>query len=229
MTDTTAILAWLEAEGSPEGRAGMGRYGIPSDRAFGVPMGVMKRYAKTLGKDAALARDLWQTGYYEARTLAVFVMPAAELTPEETDAWCADFDNWAICDTACFSLFDQTSFAWSKVGAWAPSPELYVRRAAFALVWALSVHDKAADDQRFIAALSLIADSPADDRPHVKKAVDMALRAVGKRNTALNKAARVTAARMKESGEKSKVWIGQHAIKELESDAVQNRLNKKRS
>lgn len=221
------VLAWLEREGSEETRQGMTRYGIPNAGAFGVPMGVMKKFAKRVGRDHALALGLWKTGSYEARTVAVHVAEPAELTRAQMDAWVGDMDNWAICDTACFHLFDRAPFAWDAVPDWAASPEEFVRRAAFALVWALSAHDKTASDAQFEAALRLIDETASDDRTYVKKAVDMALRATGKRNLALNDAARATARDLASSDDPTRAWIGRHALRELESEKVRARLEKK--
>lgn len=220
------VLGRLEREGTPETVAGMTRYGIPNDKAFGVPMGTMKKLAKQLGKDHDLAAALWTTVWYEARTVAVFVDVPAEVTGRQMDAWAADFDSWAICDTACFHLFDRTPHAWAKVHQWAASPELFVKRAAYALIWSLSVHDKNADDGTFMDALQLMEDSDPDPRPLVKKAVNMALRATGKRNLALNKAAVETARKLAQSEDKDRSWIGKNALRELESAKVRQRLQK---
>ncbi|MEJ6404264.1 DNA alkylation repair protein [Yoonia sp. 2307UL14-13] len=219
-----AIIDWLKAAGSADGVESLTRYGIPNDDACGVPMGVMKKKAKALGirHDTALA--LWREGIYEARTMAVFLADPERLTSAEADAWCADFDNWAICDTACFSLVDRTPYAWDKVHHWAPDAREFVRRAGFALIWSLSVHDKAAGDDRFIDTFDLIRHAATDDRPLVKKAVDMALRATGKRNKALNTASIALATELAEQDDKIAKWIGNHAVRELQSDKVQGRL-----
>jgi 3-methyladenine DNA glycosylase AlkD len=190
-------------------------------------MGAMKTFAKGVGKDHELALDLWKTGSYEARTVAVHVADPAELTRAQMDVWVGDMDNWAICDTACVHLFDRTPFAWNAQPDWAASPGEFVRRAAFALVWALSVHDKTASDARFKGALRLIDEAASDDRTYVKKAVDMALRAIGKRNLTLNDAARATARDLASSEDRTRAWIGRHALRELESEKVRSRLEKK--
>lgn len=221
------ILDWLAKTGTPEGVAGMARFGIPNDHAFGIAMGALKTKARAIGTDHALALALWETGFYEARLLAAEIAEPGMLSETTMDDWCADFDNWAICDHTCFTLFDKTPFAWDKVDQWAGRGEEFVRRAAYALIWALSVHDKKAADAVFEQALVLIEAAPPDDRPLVKKAVDMALRAIGKRNPALNAAARRTCARLMAKPEKSLQWIGRHALKELESDKVQARLERR--
>ncbi|WP_421722800.1 DNA alkylation repair protein [Bauldia sp.] len=224
MNTATTVLTWLKREGSAKGRADMTRYAIPNDRAFGVAMGVLKQEAKAIGTDHALAASLWETGWYEARTLAVFVDDPALVTADQMERWVADFDNWAICDTACFSLFDRTAHAWDKVDAWAGAEPEFVKRAAFALIWSLSAHDKAAPDARFQHALTLIAGAADDGRNFVKKGVDMALRAVGKRNPALHAAALTTARTLAESDNTTRRWIGRKAVRELDSDKVRARL-----
>lgn len=188
-------------------------------------MGDMKRYAKELGVDHKLALDLWQTGWYEAQTVAVFVDDPQAVTKSQMDAWVKDFDNWAICDTACFHLFDKTPHAWSRLSKWAKSRREFVRRAAFALIWSLAVHDKTATNKQFVDALNLVEEFAGDERPLVKKGVDMALRATGKRNTALNKAATRTAKRLAASDSRPAAWIGNHSLRELQSDKILARLS----
>ena len=142
--------------------------------------------AKRLGRSHELAAALWNTGWYEARMLASYVDDPACVTPAQMDRWCRDFDNWAICDTVCFVLFDRTPHAWRKVEQWSSRRDEFVKRAAFALLWGLTVHDKGADDARFVQGLCLVERAADDDRHFVKKAVNMALRAIGKRNPALH-------------------------------------------
>lgn len=180
------VLAWLRETDSPEGRHGLTRYGIPNERAFGVPMGALKKLARGIGRSHVLAGELWSTGWYEARTLAAFIDDPNEVTGAQMDRWAHDFDSWAICDTTCFHLFDRTAPSWGKVAEWASAPEEVVRRAAYALIWALSAHDRSAPDARFLRALEIIERAEPDPRPLVRKAVDMALRATGKRNASLN-------------------------------------------
>jgi 3-methyladenine DNA glycosylase AlkD len=210
-----AALAELKRNGSKAGLAGMARYAIPSDRAFGVPMRQIQALAKQLGRDHALAKELWASGWYEARTLAAYVDDPAQVTATQMDRWCRDFDNWAICDTVCFALFDRTPHAWSKVAKWASSREEYIKRAAFALLWGLTVHDKKSDDAPFRRGLALIERAATDDRPYVKKAVDMSLRAIGKRNSTLRAAAIATATTLSTSSDSTAQWIGKHALREV--------------
>jgi 3-methyladenine DNA glycosylase AlkD len=219
-----AVLAWLERRGSRKVRDGMARYGLPADRAFGVPIGVMQRYAKDLGRDHDLALALWDTGWYEARTVAAFVAEPERLTPAQMDRWCRDFDSWGICDTVCFHLFDRTPHAWKKIAPWSRRREEFVKRGAFALLACLALHDKAAADARFLGTLPLIERGAADDRNFVKKGVSWALRLIGRRNVALNAAAVAVSRRLAASTAPSARWIGRGALKELTSAAVVRRL-----
>ncbi|MEA2723963.1 MAG: hypothetical protein QOH59_1734 [Gemmatimonadales bacterium] len=202
----------------------MARYAIPSDHAFGVSVANMKVLGKRLGRNHDLAAALWDTGWYEARMLTSFVDEPARVTSAQMDRWCRDFDNWAICDSLCFHLFDRTPHAWQKVTQWSERREEFGRRAAFALLWALTVHDKHAGDEPFLQGLFLIEDAAEDDRNFVKKAVNMALRSIGKRNRALNRAAMATARRLAQSSEPSARWVGKDALRELTSASVVRRL-----
>jgi len=213
--DVARVLAMLKAKSSAATRDGMARYAIPSDRAYGVAMKDMKALAKALGRDHALACALWDTGVYEAQMLTSMLADPAQVTPAQLDRWCRDFDNWAICDTMCFNLFDRTPHAWAKVAPWSRKREEFQKRTAFALLWSLSVHDKAAPDERFLAGLALIEREAHDDRNFVKKAVSMALRATGKRNRALRAAAVAVARRLAASTDPAESWVGRDALREL--------------
>lgn len=218
------VLARLESYGTQENLEGMARYGITATKAFGVSVRATKSVAKVIGKDHALAQELWASGWYEARLLAAFIGEPEEVTPEQMDSWAGDFENWAEVDTVCFHLFDRTPHAWQKAEEWATAEAEFVKRAAFALVWALTVHDKKAPDEPFLESLSRIEEAAKDERNFVKKAVDMALRAIGKRNEALNAAAISTAQRLSEAEDKTRNWVGRHALKELTSSKVQERF-----
>ena len=215
MTSVKLAIDWLRKHGTASTRADMARYAIPSTKAFGVPMRQVQFLAKELGRDHDLALALWKTGWYEARLLASYVDEPSEVTASQMEAWCRDFDNWAVCDTACFVLFDRTRHAWRKVHAWAPRRDEYVRRAAFALLWGLSVHDKTADDEAFRDGLRLVQRAATDPRHYVKKAVSMALRATGKRNAALRTAATTLAQELSASNDKTAQWLGKEALRDL--------------
>jgi len=167
--EVQAVLRWLERHSTKRTREGMARYGIPSDNAFGVSMANMRVLAKRLGRNHELAAALWDTGWYEARMLTSFVDEPGRVTPAQLDRWCRDFDNWAICDTVCFHLFDRTSHAWQQVAKWCDRREEFVRRAAFALLASLAVHDKGAADAPFAESLLLIERAATDERNFVKK------------------------------------------------------------
>jgi 3-methyladenine DNA glycosylase AlkD len=209
------VVAWLKQKGTKAERDGMARFALPSDKAFGVSVGTLKQHAKSLGRDHDLAAALWATGWYEARMLATMIDEPERVTPAQMDRWCRDFDNWGICDTACFHLFDRTPHAWGKVTAWAKKRAEYEKRAAFALLWGLTVHDKRSGDAPFLDGLGLIEAAADDDRHYVKKAVNMALRATGKRNRALNAAAVAVAKRLAASEHPPARWIGKDALREL--------------
>ena len=217
-------LAWLKRHGTKRNREGMARYAIPSDHALGVSVANIRVLAKRLGRNHELAAALWDTGVYEARMLTSFVDEPARVTSAQMDGWSRDFDNWAICDTLCFHLFDRTPHAWQKVAQWCDRREEFVKRAAFALLWGLTVHDKRAADASFAASLLFIERAATDERNFVKKSVNMALRAIGKRNPALNAAAVTVARRLADSPQTAARWVGKDAIKELTSPAVIRRL-----
>lgn len=232
-----ALLSELRAMGSEKDRAGMARYGIAVDDAFGVSVYELRKVAKRLGTDHELALALWETGNHEARLLACFVDDPAEVTAEQTEAWAGDFDSWDICDQATTSLFDLTAHAWTKARAWARRDEEWVKRGGFALMAGLAVHDEAADDRAFVKLLPLIARGATDDRNFVKKAVNWALRNIGKRNRALNAAAIACAEEIRaaaneraggerggDAGARSARWVATDALRELVSEKVQARV-----
>ena len=219
-----AALAWLKKHSTRATRDGMARYAIPSDNAYGVAMKDIKALGKQLGQSNDLALALWDTGVYEARMLVSFVADPTSLTSRQMDRWCRDFDNWAICDAMCFNLFDRSPYRWEKVKQWSTSRKEFEKRTAFALLWSLSVHDKQAVDEQFIQGLTLIERAATDERNFVKKAVNMALRAVGKRNQKLNAAAVLLARRLSDSDDATARWVGKDALRELMSASVKKRL-----
>jgi len=223
---TESVLTWLKRHGSKRNRDGLARYGLPSDHAFGVTVADLKVLAKRLGRNHELAAALWDSGWHEARILSSFVDEPERVTPAQMDRWSRDFDNWGICDSVCFHLFDRTPYAWRKVSQWADRKEEFVKRASFALLWGLSVHDKQAKDRPFLQGLRLVERAATDDRHYVKKAVNMSLRAIGKRNPGLNAAALEVARRLADSPEAAPRWVGKDAMKELTGASVKRRLHK---
>lgn len=209
-----AAVAWLKRHATTATLEGMARYAIPSDHAFGVSMANIQQLAKRLGRNQALAQALWETGWYEARTLAAYVGEPDRLTSAQMDRWCRDFDNWALCDTVCFSLWDKSPHAWEQVEAWAGHRDEFVKRAAFALLASLASHDKVANDEQFIQGLSLIERESADARNFVKKAANWALRVIGlKRSSTSRAAARKLAEKLSASEDATARWNGKDALR----------------
>ena len=226
-TEAGAIVADLKALGSETNRAGMARFGINTERAFGVSMTALRPLARRHRRDHALATALWDTGWHEARLLAVLVDDPAAVTPEQMDRWTADFDSWDICDQACMKLYARTRHVDDKVRQWAADEREFVRRAAFALVAGYAVHGKTVPDRAFADFLPLIEAHAGDPRNYVRKAVNWALRQVGKRSPALRVQALAVAQRLAGSPVGTARWIGRDAAKEL-SDPVQvARVNRK--
>jgi 3-methyladenine DNA glycosylase AlkD len=202
----------------------MARYGIVAKKVFGTSVAQVRRVAKVVGRDHALARALWETGWYEARVLVAFVGVPERTTAAEMERWAKDFDNWAVCDGLCFHLFDRTPHAWRKVSAWSRRKPEFVKRAAFAVLASLALHDRDAPDAPFLAALRLVEREATDGRNFVKKAVNWALRSVGARNARLHRAARSVAARLSRSSDATARWVGKDALRYLASPAVRRRL-----
>lgn len=200
------------------------RYGIVTKDAFGVRMNEMQRVAKQLGRNHELALVLWETGNYEARTVAAFVAEPERVTPALMDRWCRDFDNWAICDTVCFKLFDQVPHAFGRVEAWVNRKDEFQKRAAFALLAALALHDKHADDAAFVRCLPLIETAATDERNFVKKGVSWALRAIGSRNVKLHAVTMKVAQQLKTSPNAAARWIGSDVIRDITRPVVARRL-----
>ena len=224
--DVDALLAALRRMGSRRNREGMARYAIPSERAFGVPMGRIQALARRLGKNPALAGALWKTGWHEARLLAVYVGDPERITPAQMDRWCRDFDNWAICDTVCFQLFDKTPHAFRKVREWAGRREEFVRRGAFALLASVALHDRETKDEPFARCLPLIERAAGDGRNFVKKGVSWALRGVGRRSRGLHAKSVALARRLAESEDATERWVGKDALRDLTRPAVVKKLER---
>jgi 3-methyladenine DNA glycosylase AlkD len=222
--DVKTALDALERAGRARVRDGMARYGIVAPRAFGVPVGKIQQIAKRLGPHQALAVGLWRSGWYEARMLACFVAEPTRMTPALMDRWCRDFDNWAICDTACMHLFDRTPHAFAKVRQWAKRRGELERRAAFALLASLAVHHKKETDEPFLKCLPLIEAAAGDERNFVKKAVSWALRAVGRRNARIHAKSVALARRLADSPEASARWAGKDALRDLTRPLVTRRF-----
>ena len=214
--DVPSVLAELKRRSNSRIREEMeSRYGIVTKDAYGVRMNEMQRVGKQLGRNHALALALWDTGNYEARTVAAFVAEPEHITPALMDRWCRDFDNWAICDTVCFKLFDQIPHAFGRVEAWAGRKDEFQKRAAFALLACLALHDEHADDQAFLKRLPLIEAAANDGRNFVKKGLSWALRAIGLRSAALKSAATALARKLAASADPAARWIGKDTLRAL--------------
>lgn len=227
--DLDRILAVLHAQADPVYRQGLTRFAIPIDRALGVSMVKLKLLAKPLRGRHDLALALWEQGIYETRLLAALIDDPKEVSGQQMDRWAASFDSWGDCDTACFALFDRTPHAWQKVDEWALRREEFVRRAAFATLASLTVHDRKATDEQFLARLPLIEVAADDDRNFVKKAVNWALRSVGKRSARCHAQAIALAELLATREQPSARWIGKDALRELRKPAQVARLSRKKS
>jgi 3-methyladenine DNA glycosylase AlkD len=222
--EVQAVLTSLERKSTLRDRENLARFGITAGKAFGVSMANLLQLANRLGRNHPLAAALWDTGWYEARLLAALVDEPASVTPAQMDRWCRDFDNWGLCDTVCFHLFDRTPHAWRKVTQWSTRRDEFAKRAAFALLACLALHDKHTGDAPFLEGLLLVERAATDERNFVKKSVSWALRAVGERSPALNAAAVTVAQRLADSPDPTARWMGKGALKEFSRPAVKRRL-----
>ena len=217
------VVAWLRGLGDERNRQGMERFGIPVAHAFGVSMEPLKAKAKALGRDHALAQGLWQAGHLETRMLAAFVDEPAAVTTAQIEAWLGDVDGWSLCDTLCIHLFGKTDHAWPMARQLVQREALWPKRAGFALLATLAVHDD--DEDALEDALGLVEAGAADPRNFVKKAVSWALRGIGKRSLALHGPALALAERL--ATQPATSWVGKDAARELRSAAVRERLTAK--
>lgn len=217
------VLASLERLSTQHDRDNLVRFGITANKAFGVSMANVQKLAKQVGRDHRLAADLWDTEWYEARLLTSFVDEPERVTSAQMDRWCRDFDNWGICDTLCFHLFDRTPHAWAKVEKWASKRDEFGKRAGFALLACLAGHDGGADDEAFIASLPLIERAATDERNFVKKALVWALRRIGGRNPTLYAASLELSKRLAGSADSTSRWIGKTTVRELEKPVARKR------
>lgn len=222
------VLAWLEKRGSARNRAGMARYGLPSTHTFGVSMATMQPEARRIGRNHALALELWKTGWYEARIMCAFIADPEALTPAQMESWCRDFDNWGTTDTICFKLFDRSPHAWKKMAQWVKRRAEFQKRAGYVMIACLAAHDKSATDAQFIKALKLVEAGAADDRNFVKKGVSWALRHIGHRNATLHTAALKTATRLAKSEDTTERWVGRDALKDITRPLVLKKIGAKR-
>ena len=227
MTETKKILKRLKGLGSRRNRLGMARFGIETKGALGISIPVLRRIAKELGQNHRLALDLWTQPVHEAKLLAIFIENPFSVTEKQMDAWARDFDSWDICDQCCGFLFDRTPFARKKALQWSKHRKEFVKRAGFALMAALAVHDKEADDRVFEQFLRCVRDESSDERNYVRKGVNWALRQIGKRNVRLHTKAIAAANGISGMSSPAARWIASDALRELTKKRIQERIRLK--
>ena len=220
------IINKLKSLANPDAVKGMARFGISAKNTYGVSIPNLRKMAKEIGMNHDLAKRLWDSKIHEARILASMIGNPKMVTEGQMENWAKDFDSWDVCDQCCGNFFDKTIFAHKKAVEWSFREEEFVKRAGFVLMATLAVHDKKAEDENFLKFFPLMIREATDDRNFVKKAVNWALRQIGKRNLRLNKKAIKTAKKIKTIESKAAKWIATDAIRELESESVQNRLRK---
>ncbi len=215
---TTEIIAHLRSLGSAINIEGQRRFGVtPQGEQFGVMTDHLRALAKAHRRQHPLALELWDTGIFEARQLAALIDDPSLVTREQMEDWVSGFDNWATCDNACMHLFRKTPHAFVCARAWTQRPEPFVKRAGFTLIATLSVHAKKEPDSTFEAFLPVIEAAAHDDRNFVKKAVNWALRQIGKRSPPLCLKAILCAKRIHSQNTTSARWIARDALRELEA------------
>ena len=224
MPSAKQILSKLKKLENKKNKEGMARFGINTENAYGISVYVIRKMAKEMKRDHKLAAELWKTKKHEARLLAIFIDEPEKVTEAQMERWAKDFNSWDLCDLCCANLFDRTPYAYKKAAQWADRKEEFVKRAAFALIAALSVHDKKSPDSKFTKLFPLIKKHSTDERNYVKKAVNWALRQIGKRNLSLNKKAIQLAKEIKKIDSKSSRWIASDALRELQSPKTIQRL-----
>jgi 3-methyladenine DNA glycosylase AlkD len=225
--DYEEILKQLKSLSDPKAVAGMARFGINPKDTYGVSIPVLRKMAKQIGRNHLVAQKLWTSCIHEARILAGMIDPPEEVTEDQMEKWVKDFDSWDVCDQVCSNLFDKTKFAHKKAIEWSKRREEFVKRAGFVLMAALAVHDKEAGDKEFLKFLPIIKSEATDERNFVKKAVNWALRQIGKRNLSLNGVAIKTTKEIQKIDSKAAKWIASDALRELTSEAVKKKLRRK--
>jgi 3-methyladenine DNA glycosylase AlkD len=215
MMNANEVITFLKQKSNPANLAGMSRYGIDVQHALGIPIPELRKLAGVIKRDHALALELWATGFHEARILASMIDDPALVTSNQIDSWVKEFDSWDVCDQVCSNLFDHTPFALEKAIAFSANEEEFIKRAGFVLMAVYAVHNKTAKNDAFIDLLPIIECEAWDNRNFVKKAVNWALRQIGKRNDKLKIAALESANRILLQNSKAAKWIAADAIKEL--------------
>ncbi len=219
------VIAKLQSLANPVNVAGMARYVINPKNTLGISIYVLRDIAKQIGRDDALADELWASGIHEARILASYIADPKITAEDRMERWAADFDSWDVCDQVC-GFFEETPFAYQKAVEWGAREEEFVKRAAFAIMAGLAVHDRRAEDSQFEQFLPNIVRESGDERNYVKKAVNWALRNIGKRNRSLNEGAIATARRIQQVNSRAARWIAADALRELTAEKIQSKLRR---
>jgi 3-methyladenine DNA glycosylase AlkD len=222
-----AVTRELKKLADPKVRAKLAYFGVNATKAYGISAPVLHAFARHIGKDQALAEQLWSTGIHEARILAALIGEPEKISAAQMDRWVRNFSSWDVVDTACCYLYAEAKPAWDKIYEWSSRRAEFEKRAAFSLAAYLSYKDKSAQDAQFERFLSIIEREAHDERNFVRKAVNWALRNIGKRDLYLNKAAILCAERIRQQDSRAARWIATDALRELKSDAVQKLLRKK--
>ena len=220
-------VATLKRLGEKKNVEGMARFGIRANKVLGVSKPKLDELAKKIGKNHELGMELWRIGIHDARLLGVLISEAEQVSAKQMDCWVRDFDNWDVCDGSCCHLFVFAAPAWKKAFEWTRRKKEFEKRAGFALAAFLAVHDRRAADAIYLKFLKTIEREAWDDRNFVRKAVNWALRNIGKRNPLLNRAAIASAERIRRQDTRAALWIAADALRELRSEAVQRRLRRK--
>jgi 3-methyladenine DNA glycosylase AlkD len=207
----------------------MASYGIQGARVYGIRIPKLRQIARETGHDHTLAAALWASGIHEARILASMIEDPKQVSQEQMELWVAEFDSWDLCDQCCGNLFDRIPYAYTKALEWADREPEFIRRAGFALMAYLAVHDKEAPDQKFTYFLPQIEEKAGDSRNYVKKAVNWALRQIGKRSLELNQQAITLAQALAKDQDPTRRWVGRKALQELTSEKIQQKLKEKRN
>ncbi len=220
------ILDRLKILSDPEAVAGMARFGISAENTYGISIPNLRKIARETGIDHVLARQLWESGIHEARILASMIDAPKMVTEEQMEEWAKEFDSWDVCDQCCMNLFEKTPFAYQKAVEWSSNDTEFIKRAGFVLMARLAVSDKKAEDRQFEDFFPIIKREASDSRNFVKKAVNWALRQIGKRNVNLNGRAIEVAEEVQKIDSGSAKWVASDAIRELTSEAVRGRLQR---
>jgi 3-methyladenine DNA glycosylase AlkD len=225
----TTVLRELKSLADPRVRKQMAYFGVNVPKAHGISAPVLHALSRRIRKNHELAEELWASGIHEAKILATLIGEPGKVTAKQMDRWARDFNGWDVVDAACRYLYAFSAPAWDKVEEWSRHDEEYIKRAAFSLMAYLSYLDKESPDARFVKLFAIIERESDDERNFVRKAVNWALRQIGKRNLRLNRAAIQAAERIRQRGTRAARWVAADALRELRSDAVQKRLRKKQA